>query len=209
MTLYIAPRILFISMLFLFGCATSPLKPVGPIKEGVWRAKALIKDKEQNRSYIVNLNLNAVRDGRARMDVTSTLGTGVASMVISKDEVRYILFDAKRFYFGVPKPDVMRPILNIPFDPRWLHNLLFDLPITDKGWECRKNNLDQPDSCVDSSGQTKVAWASRNGDKRTVSIDHPKGSVQINIQSFQPKVEDRQNLFDLEAPEGFQKLRVR
>ena len=45
------------------------------------------------------------------MDVTTTLGTGVASLVVDHKEVRYVLFDSKRFYYGQPQPGVMRPIL--------------------------------------------------------------------------------------------------
>ena len=38
-----------------------PMK-YGDVKEGNWKAKALIKDNEQARSYIVNLNFNLERD---------------------------------------------------------------------------------------------------------------------------------------------------
>ncbi|NJL23825.1 MAG: hypothetical protein HC902_00655 [Calothrix sp. SM1_5_4] len=63
------------------GCRTSPPLKVSDASEGQWRGKALIKDKEQNRSYFVYINFNAVRDRKARMDVTSALGTGVASLL--------------------------------------------------------------------------------------------------------------------------------
>jgi len=200
----------FMAVLFLFaaGCVTAP-KNLEGIKEGHWKAKALIKDNEQARSYIVNLNMNAVRDERARMDVISTLGTGVATLLVDNKEVRYVLFDSKRFYFGPPQPDVMRPILAIPFDPRWLHNILFEQPLTDKTWTCTKDGAGLLKDCRDSATALKVSWSARQGEKKTILIEHAKASVQINVQSFQPKVEDRKNLFVLEAPAGYQKLRVR
>lgn len=169
----------------------------------------MIRDKEQARSYIVILNFNAVKDERARMDVTSTLGTGVASLVVAPTEVRYVLLDSKRFYFGSPQLDVMRPILAIPFDPRWLHNILFDMPIEGSDWSCQRGEADFLKECVNSKVNLKVSWSARSGERKTVFIEHPKAEVQINFQSFQPKVQDRKNLFVLEAPEGFQKLRVR
>ena len=194
--------------LFLAACTTAPVK-MNSISEGQWRAKALIKDKEQSHSYIVNLNFNALKDSMARMDVTSPLGTGVASLVLTPKEVRYVLLDAKRFYVGPPQPEAMRPILSMPFDPRWLLNLLFEEPILDKGWVCARDKDGLLESCRDQTSQTTITWTARRGEKKTVLIDHPKASVQINMQVFRPKVEERKNLFSLEAPEGYQKLRVR
>lgn len=197
---------IFISV--LSGCVTAP-KNLEGVKEGHWKAKALIKDNEQSRSYIVNLNLNAIRSERARMDVISTLGTGVASLIVDAKEVRYVLFDSKRFYYGPPQADVMRPILAIPFDPRWLHNILFEQPLIEKGWTCTKDEAGSLRECRDTVNNLKVTWSAREGEKKTILIEHAKASVQINVQSFQAKVEDRKNLFVLEAPNGYQKLRVR
>lgn len=196
-------------ILFIAGCKTVPTEKPIEISEGQWKAKALVKDKEQSRSYIVNLNLNAVKNEKLRMDVTSALGTGVASMVVQDSEVRYILVDSKRFYFGQPQPNVMRPILAAPIDPRWLHNLLFDIPMPDKSWVCTSDASGLVQDCKDRVSALEVSWTARAGQKKTIQIDHPKAYVQIIVQEFKPKVEDRKNLFNLEAPEGYQKLRVR
>jgi len=203
---FILFMILVVSL--LSGCASAPMR-LSNVKEGQWKARALIRDHEQARSFIVVLNLNAVRDERARMDVISTLGTGVASLVVENNEVRYVLFDSKRFYYGPPQPDVMRPILSIPFDPRWLHNILFEQPLPEKSWTCSKDGSGLLQECSDSVTGLKVNWSARQGEKKTVIIEHAKARVQINVQAFQPKVEDRKNLFVLEAPAGYQKLRVR
>lgn len=194
-------------ILMLAGCATAPVRLDG-VREGHWKARALIKDKEQARSYIVNMNLNAIRGAQARMDVTSALGTGVASLVLDEKEVRYVLFDSRRFYYGQPTADVMRPILSIPFDPRWLHNILFEIPLPEKSWTCVSSG-GFVSECKDSVTGVKVTWSARQGPKKTILIEHARASVQINVQSFEPKVEDRKNLFVLEAPQGYQKLRVR
>ncbi len=195
-------------VVFLSACASQSLKLDG-VNEGNWKAKALIRDKEQSRSYIVNLNFNLVRGQRSRMDVTSALNTAVASLLTDDKEVRYILFDSKRFYFGKPQADVMRPILSIPLDPRWIQNLLFDIPIGEKSWSCTQDSAGLVQNCTDGATGLKVSWSQRLGPKKTITIDHPKAMVQINVQAFKSKVEDRKNLFTLEAPEGYQQLRVR
>ncbi len=204
-------KICFLSMVFLLalnGCITKPMK-MDSIDEGNWKAKALIRDKEQSRSYIVNLNFNLVRGQRTRMDVTSALNTGVASLVTDGKEVRYIMFDSKRFYYGRPQADVMRPILSIPIDPRWIQNMLFDEAIPDKSWTCTSDSNGIVQECKDGVTGLKVSWGQRLGPKKTITIDHGKATVQINVQTFKSKVEDRKNLFVLEAPEGYQKLQVR
>ncbi|MGZ3721993.1 MAG: hypothetical protein ACXVA9_03620 [Bdellovibrionales bacterium] len=198
----------FLCSAALVGCASAPTKYEN-VNAAQWKAKALIKDNEQSRSYIVNLNFNVKKNEAARMDVTTTLGMGVASLLVTDKEVRYILFDSKRFYFGQPQPGVMRPILAIPFDPRWLQNVLFDIPIPEKSWTCSKDSDGTLKECQDSVSGVKITWSGHNGVKKTILIEHSKASVQINIQNFKAKVEDRKNLFSLEAPEGYQKLRVR
>jgi hypothetical protein len=190
------------------GCQSAPPTKLSDVQEGQWRAKALIKDREANKSYIVNLNFNARRNRSARMDVTTTLGMGVASLLVDSGEARYILLDSKRFYYGVPQPGIMRPILAIPFDPRWLQNILFDIPFKDASWSCEQGKDGFLASCVNNDQGLKLTWTARSGDHRTVLIEHNKASVQLNMTSFKPKVEERKNLFTLEAPDGYQKLHV-
>lgn len=202
-------RVLICGLLLLLAACQSAPKFDANVREGQWRAKALIKDREQSHSYLVYLDLNLVRDQRARMDVTTGLGTGVASMLVDAHEVRYLLVDSKRFYYGVPQPGVMRPILAIPFDPRWLNNVLFEEPITDKGWTCARGDGDLLSTCENPNAGLKITWSNRHGDKKTVLIEHDKASVEIKVTSFRPKVEDRKNLFVLEAPESFKKFHVR
>lgn len=203
-------RIAFLFVVFLcfVGCQSAP-KRYAEVFEGQWRAKALVKDLEESRSYIVNLNINLIKNERARMDVSTALGTGVASLVVADREVRYVLVDSKRFYVGAAQANVMRPILSIPFDPRWLNNILLEEPIQESGWTCARDGAGFLKQCQESRMGLKVIWSERNGDKKTVLLEHSKASVQIKVQSFKPKVEERKNLFVLEAPEGYKKLNLR
>jgi len=199
--------LVIVAAVFFAGCGTGPLN-YDNVTEGNWKAKALIKDREQNRSFIVNLNFNAIRDKKLRMDVSTALGGAVAVLTSNEKEVRYVLVDAKKFYYGSARPEVMRPILSIPFDPRWMHNLLFDTPITEKGWSC-ENEGKYLKKCSDPTLGVVVTWSQRVGERKAIQIEHKKASVQINVLSFQAKVEDRKDLFELKAPASFEKLNVR
>lgn len=198
-----------ILLLALSGCKSAPPIKAADLREGQWRGKALIKDLDEKKSYIVILNVNAQRDHRVRMDVLSTLGTGVASIVATDADVRYVLIPEKKFFIGQPSADVMKPILMIPFDPRWLHNILFEQPFVEKSWTCIQDKQGLLEACEDSVTGLKVSWKNRSGDKKTVMLEHPRASVQININAFKPKVEDRKSLFSLDAPSGYRRYRVR
>ena len=200
--------LLILFILGFSGCGFAPVK-YDEVKEGHWSAKALIKDLDQSKSYIVNINFNAVRDSRLRMDVSSSLGTAVATMTVDQKEVKYILVEAKKFYYGNSRPDAMRPILSIPFDPRWLQNILFDIPFTDKAWTCKSDSKGFLSQCIQSNLNLKVTWTQRAGEQKTISLEHKRANVQLNILSFKPKVEDRKNLFDLKAPASFESLNIR
>lgn len=194
-------------VLSLIGCKSAPPVVLNDVSEGHWRAKALVRDKDQGRSFIVNLDFNALKSGTTRMDVMNTLGTGIAALVVNPQEVRYVLLEQKRYYIGPPTAESLRPILALPFDPRWISNLLFDQPLT--GWTCARDTAGMLESCREPKSETVVTWSNRQGEKKTIAIEHPRASLQINVSAFQPKVEDRKNLFLLEAPAGFQKLRVK
>lgn len=190
------------------GCATAP-KSMQKQTEGYWAARALVRDRDQGLSYIVNLSFNAARSKGMRMDVTDTLNTPVASMVYKGDQVQYIIFRSKKYFYGASQPNVMRPILAVPFNPKWVSNILFDEPVDDKSWSCTQDKHGIVSDCKDKVSGLAIKWGGRSGSRKTVEIQHSRAEVQINFKEFKPKVENRKNLFEVEAPEGFQKLRVR
>lgn len=193
----------------LSNCATVAPINYEKITEGRWSAKALVKDKEQSRTYIVNLDLNAVREKQLRMDVSAALGTTVAALVVNGKEVKYLLVEPKKYYFGKSRADVMRPILSVPFDPRWLHNILFEIPFAEKNWSCSRDPKGLLLECKDANTGVKITWSARNGQKKTVFLEHARANVQMNFSSFKPKVEERADLFELKAPQGFDRFNVR
>lgn len=194
-------------VLTLSSCAFAPVN-YGKVDQGQWRAKALIKDLDQSRSYIVNIDFNAIRDKNLRMDVKTTLGTGVAALTADQKDVRYLLVNAKKFYYGASRPEVMRPVLAIPFDPRGINNLLFDIPFRDRSWTCTKDQYGFVKKCTDLANGIKVSWSQRTGVRKTIFIEHRRGTVQLNILSFKPKVEDRKDLFELKVPPSFEELNI-
>lgn len=200
--------ILAVCFILLAGCASKPMV-MSNQDQGNWRARALIKDKELSRSFIVVLDFNAVRRKSTRLDVTSTLGQQVASLVVNDSTVNYHTADAKKFYTSAPRPEALRPILSIPLDPRWLQNILFEEPIPAKSWTCKSDKDGFLIECKDKATELTISWRDRKGVKRRIDLVHPKAEIQISFISFSPKISKPEKLFTLDAPSGYQKIKLR
>ena len=94
-------------------------------------------------------------------------------------------------------------------DPRLLFNILFDVDPEGKDWICEKNEKDFLQKCENKVNHLTINWTERKGRKKTIEIDHPSAKLQMNLNSFQPKVVERENLFSLSAPPGFKSYRIR
>ncbi len=194
--------------LLLTGCQTGP-KRFSDETEGQWQAKVLVRDAKVGRSQIVNMNVQAVNQSRLRMDITAALGHHVASLVLRKDQVEYLLTSEKKFYSGRSNENALRPILALPLNPQLLYNVLFDLPIEEKGWTCTKDQKDFIADCKNLSSGLEIKWSERKGRRKTVHITHQLGAIQMNFMAYKPKVEGADSQFDLVSPQGFQQQKIR
>ena len=199
--------LLFPALFIVLGCQVAPTR-YSEMKEGQWEARALIRDKRSRKSFIVNLDINAVQKERMRVDVTAALGHPVASMVLQGSNLSYVLIETQEAYKGPAKAEALRPVLSIPLTPKYLYSVLFDFPIEDKRWTCTKTSDGFIEECKDRQSKTIVRWKDRKGRRKTVYIEHPTAALQINFNSFQPKVESRDNLFGLKIPDNFKLLRM-
>lgn len=196
-------------ILLIAGCKTQPVR-MDNVGQANWRARALITDKEHAKKYILVLEMNAIRNERMRVDATSTLGQPIASLVATDSEVRYFTTESKKFYFGPPRPDSLKSILAIPFDPRWLQNILFDEPIAAKNWTCKTDEKGLLTECLDKNTDMKIVWRNRQGEGRNIDIIHAKGEIQMSFRSFNRKIDGpADKLFALQPPPGFQEVKIK
>ena len=82
---------LFLVVATSLGCQVMPTDYTD-YNEGQWSSKVLVKDKTKSKSFIVNVDLQAIKNKNLRMDVTAALGTPVAAFVLNGDSVEYLLF---------------------------------------------------------------------------------------------------------------------
>lgn len=192
--------------IFLLGCQSAPLR-YAEQSEGQWTAKALVKNKKDSKSAVVGMDINAVQGKKIRIDVTAALGHPVASMVMQEKQLTYVLMEKKQYYQGNATEDALARVINIPVNPHLLYNLFFDLPVTEKSWACTQDSKGFLTECKQAKNNLLLRWADRHGRRKVLYIDHPDGSLQINVNTFQPKVEGRAGLFELKPPASFRQIR--
>lgn len=195
-------------LLGMTGCQTAPTR-FDEVKEGQWTGRILIKDKRQNKSFIVSVDIHAKKADQLRMDVTAAMGTPVAAFVMDGDRTEYILFKQKAYYQGKTQPKVLLPILSLSMDPRLFFNLLFEEEPKGRNWSCSRDEQGFLKLCKDQSSDLSLEWTERKGERKTVEVQHPRSSLQINLNNFRPKVVENESMFKLRAPSGFKSYQIR
>jgi hypothetical protein len=193
---------------FISGCALFTPKNFSQFKEGEWQGKVLIHDKKEQRSGVVNLKVKAVDGEQLRLDVTSPIGTHLASILLSGDRLEYLNVADKTVYQSKASKDSLRDILKIPLEPQTLYSVLFDKAMANKNWSCSSDKNGLIAECKDSKSGMDVVWVSREGAKRTIEIQHSSASIQMNLYDFNSKVSDPSKAFQLKVPSSFKVKKI-
>src|SRR6185437_17072664 len=140
---------------------------------------------------------------KLRLDITSAMGTYLGSVAIQGPHLDYLSVDNRTLYHTAATPRVMKVILKIPFKPSLLYDVLFDHAPTGSAWTCVNDKNGFPKNCENKVNRLKVAWLARNGDSRTIEIDHPAAQVQMNLFNFKNQIANAKTAFTLKAPHSF------
>lgn len=155
---------------------------------------------------MVNVDINAIRPDKARLDVETSLGMHVASMTLNEDKVEIILPEQKRFYSGKASPSSMKKMIPVALDPSWLMKILFDEKFESKDWQCVENKSSYYDWC--KREDLKITWLQRKRQMRVVAIEAPTAKVQLQLKGFKPEAKD-ESFYKLPKPPGFRTYKLR
>src|SRR5687768_9944614 len=118
----------FLLTAFLTGCVTKTVKE-GAFQKAEWETKALIKNLKENKNQSLNIDIYAVKNERARFEISAILGYQVASLVMSPSDISYAIYPQKTFFYGKNSERAFRRIIDLPLHPMNLANIAFDEPI--------------------------------------------------------------------------------
>lgn len=206
-------RIYFcLAILFLNGCASQPIIESTNnginSKTGQWETKALIKNLKENKSQTVSIDIFAVKNEKARFEITALLGFQVASLVMTDKDVSYIIYSEKNFYHGKSSERSLQKALGLPINIMNLTNIAFEQPIKGIGWKCSEESPGLVAKCENSSQGYSVIWKDRSQGQKNVLISAPQFEMQWHFKTTQTEVQFKSGLFNLKQPEGFKAIQL-
>ena len=197
--------LVFISFYFL-GCQTAPVRYEN-VAEGSWQAKLLVRDKVKSKSVLVNIDIKARAFKQLRIDATSAIGGHLAALVLSGEDVSYIMVRQKSYFKGRANGRSLSRVLGIRMDPKLLYNMLFDRAPEDKNWVCKKDKNDFLLECQNLKTQDKITWKNRENARKLVQLENKKGLLQMNLRGFEAKIKQSPQTFKLKIPKSFKRIR--
>ncbi len=141
-----------------------------------------------------------------RADVSTPIGVHVISMAQTGKKMSYLIPQRKQYYSGPHSNQVFSELISYPLDSNLLMNVLFDQPITKKGWVCKNDAKGIIAQCESKSAQLKIEWMQRRGVEKTVEITHPSFEMQMQFHNFEQKNSFKERTFEIAQPKGFKKI---
>lgn len=189
------------------GCATKTVRE-GAFQKAQWETKALIKDMKQNKTQSLNIDIYAIKNERARFEISALLGYQVASLVMSPTDISYAIYPQKSFFYGRNSDRAFRRVIDLPLHPMNLTNIAFDEPIRGAGWVCKLGADGFLAECENSSRQLKAVWSDRKEGKKKVVLTGPQFEMQWQFSAPRTEVEFKEGLFTLRQPSGFKAIQI-
>lgn len=202
-----ANSLIVITLLTITACQTTPVN-YSQKEQGYWRAKALIVDKKSQNNYIVYLEINAIKNKKLRMDIISPLGGHLASIILNGKKASYLDMEKRKLYTGKASAQALGRVASVPIDPKLFYNVIFDLPVKIKSWNCINDEAGNIKLCRGLKSNTTIKWGRTTDAKKSVYIENKKVKLQLNFKSYKDEIEARSNLFEFKKIPGFKNIRI-
>ncbi|KYG66905.1 hypothetical protein AZI86_07705 [Bdellovibrio bacteriovorus] len=197
----------FLLTAFLSGCATKTVKE-GAFQKAQWETKAMIKNLKENKNQSLTIDIYAIKNERARFEISALLGYQVASLVMSPSDISYAIYPQKTFFYGKNSDRAFRRIIDLPLHPMNLANIAFDEPIRGPGWKCTLGADGFLTECENIQRQMKAVWSDRKEGKKKVVLTGPQFEMQWHFGVPQTEVQFKDDLFTLRQPSGFKAIQI-
>lgn len=199
--------VLLLSGLILSGCSSKPVHE-GVLQKAQWETKALIRNLKEQKTQSVSIDVLAIRNERARLEVTALLGFQVASLVMSPKEISYVIYPEKKFYYGKNSESAVARMIGLPLHPMNLTYIAFDEPVRGPGWKCYADAARIIAKCENLQRAITVEWKDRSEGQKKVVITAPQFEMQWLFKAPQTDVQFKSETFTLKQPEGFKAIQI-
>lgn len=178
----------------LAACVTSP--PINLYQEGTFSSKMKITHLQDQKSFILNLDILAKRPSSLRLEITTPIGFHLASLTLQEQQVTLFVPSKKIYRQDTSNSQIFKDIIPLKIDPRWVIPILFEQPQPD--WNCVFNKAGHLKTCqVDLF---TITWTKRMGYQKTLNISSDQIEVIIYIKEFKPYLPLDSKPFNLPNP---------
>jgi hypothetical protein len=139
----------------------------------------------------------------------------LATILLSKTKIEYLLYHDKKYYSGRPGPHALDPVFPLAVDVRHLLNLLNE--IKNPGDNC-KSDQEGLSSCSGLSASTPytINWSKRKtsgplaGRAAKIVLELPENEATLKffLTDWRKDVPNAERLLVLKVPAGFRSLPV-
>lgn len=195
---------LFLLALFVVaGCQTVPTK-FEELNHGKWNARILFKDIRPNgKSQVVNAVIIGKKPGQFRLEIISSLGQHLASIVKSGKQLQLLAVSDKVLFEGPATSKAFARATGVALDPQVVFDALFDQePL---GFECVRQKNGFLEKCEDKAQGIRLEWQDREVSRKRVLIVGAEFMLQMQLQGFSTEVQFSDSTFQLDLPTGFKR----
>ncbi len=206
----ITAKILIMMSVLITSCQS--LKKEAPViltpgtpQIGQWEAKAMIKSLETGEASVVSLDVIGQKPNPMRMEVTTSLGIALASIVMKSDEVEYLVPKQKKYYHGPVSESALMPVLKIKVDPKVISAAFFEDSYPN--WDCKADN-GILSVCQTPEG-VQLKWDREDPGSKRISISSSKFDVQVQIKKYTSKTEFPVSALELKVPDSYKQYKLK
>lgn len=200
----------------LTGCASKPGSEPKKTRSsgtefGQWRgvgtaSRVISKDGvTKNEKWSVNLEIVSRTPGFGRIEVTGAMGVYGGTIAWNKTETKILLPGQRKFVVAPNSSRAFISILPFPISPGEVEAILFDRDFEPKALASRKISCKtegEKEICSSATGFLLERTRGLENVSFEVSTDDG-ANVKMQLKSVRAKVEERPELWALEAPRGF------
>jgi len=197
---------LYLISLLFFGCAKQAVNLNESGAAYLLESKAQIRSSNETNS--VNIEIALLPQKAARFEITATLGVGVATVLMTPQEITYVLHSTKEFYRGPFHEKTLYPIFKKNIDPQILWRIIHNQSPASAKIKCELDADKRPLSCRDSEGYT-VKWVYEEPPRRRIELKSDNFEMKWLFTS-QSYLGDYQNeTFVLKKPDSYKEIIIR
>ena len=200
----------------LTGCASKPVAPTKKTRTsasefGQWRgvgtaSRILSKDGvTKNERWSLGLEVVSRTPGYGRIEVTGAMGVYGGTIAWNKTETKILLPGQRKFVVAPNSTKAFVAILPFPISPSEVEAILFDRDFDSRTLASRKISCKTEETKeVCSSATGFLLERTRGLENVAFEVSTDDGAnVKMQLKPVRAKVEERPELWALEAPRGF------